>query len=120
MAPAGASLNRKKKTYVAADMRVIGVALYLTGCFRLHKDGDGTKAIFFWWHPLTWVLLLVMVVPCALLGEKLMDVVPMRLSKFWKANAEQLQWVKPWTRLDSLKPFDYSRNRHRTTAVAAD
>ena len=103
---------------VAAQMRVIGIVLYLTGCMRLHADGNGVSAIFIWWHPITWLLLLAMVLPCALVGEKLTAAIPLRLSQFWKDNFDQLQWVTPWTRLDSLKPFNYARNRHR--AITAD
>lgn len=82
-----------------------GIAIYLTGCLRLHKDGDGVSGVFRFWHPLTWIILVVMVLPCALMGEKLTSVVPLRLSKFWTDNIGQLQRVTPWTKLSTLKPF---------------
>ena len=41
----------------------------------------------------------------AVAGEKLNAAVPTKLPVFWRLNADQLQWVTPFTRVDSLKPF---------------
>lgn len=90
---------------VMNSMHAIGLTLWFAGCVRLFKDGDGFSFVFRWWHPLTYVLLVIMVLPCAILGEKLFEVIPMRLSTFWRTHSEQLQWVTPFTRLDSLRPF---------------
>lgn len=90
---------------VYQKMRPIGVVLWLTGCVRMLKDGDGFSYVFRRWHPVSYLLMAVMVLPCALLGEKLSTVVPLSLSKFWQANRDQLQWVSPWTSIATLKPF---------------
>jgi hypothetical protein len=89
------------------EMRGIGLVLWCIGAVRMHKDGGGFCAIFRPWHPLTWLVLFVMVLPCALMGERLTAVVPLRLSKFWQDNRDQLQWVTPFTRLDALRPFKH-------------
>ncbi len=96
---------RRKDTRVYQKMRVLGLAIWATGATRLHKDGDGFAAVFRPWHPVTWLVLVALVLPCALLGEQLTYVVPLRLPKFWREHLDQLQRVTPWTRLDSLKPF---------------
>lgn len=86
----------------------IGTVLWFTGCVRLFKDGDGFSGVFRRWHPLSYLLMVVMVVPCALMGEKLLNAVPLSLSKFWQDNRDQLQWVTPWTLIETLKPFRFN------------
>ncbi len=90
---------------VYKKMRPLGIVLWALGTVRLHKDGDGFRVVFRAVHPLTWLTMALLLVPCALLGEKLLDVVPLGLSRFWQDNEDQLQWVTPFTELDSLKPF---------------
>ena len=102
------ALARKKHTHVFQKMRAIGIVLWMTGCVRLHKDGDAFEGIFRPWHPVTWALLVLAVLPCALTGSRLLEVVPLRLNSFWQKNKAQLQLVAPWSRLDSLKAFDFS------------
>lgn len=97
---------------VYQKMRPIGVVLWLTGCVRMLKDGDGFSYVFRRWHPVSYLLMVVMVLPCAMLGEKLSTVVPLSLSKFWEANRDQLQWVSPWTSIETLKPFRYNPIGH--------
>ena len=93
---------------VSSKMRFVGILLYFTGCLRLHLDNGLPTGIFRAWHPVTWLALLLMIIPCAVMGEKLTDVVPMRLSKFWVNNHKQLQWVTPFTRLNSRPKFSYA------------
>lgn len=102
--------TKAKPRYVASEMKILGLLLWATGCVRLYKDGDGFSALFRAWHPVTWLVALLVLVPCAVVGERLSVVVPVRLSRFWKRNRQQLQWVQPWTRLDQLKRFDYSKS----------
>lgn len=92
-------------------MAALLVLIWATGCARIYKDGDSQNAIFRAWHPATWLLLGAMVVPCAIAGEKLSAAVPTKLSRFWRLNADQLQWVTPFTRIDSLKPFQCPAKR---------
>lgn len=89
------------------QMHPLGVLAWCTGAIRLHKDGDGISGYCRAWHPVTWLILVLMVVPCALMGERLLHVVPLRLSSFWKQNLDQLQWVTPFTKLSTLKPFKH-------------
>jgi hypothetical protein len=88
------------------------VLIWATGCARIYKDRDSQNAVFRAWHPVTWLLRVAMVVPCAIAGEKLGSAVPTKLSRFWMLNADQLQWVTPFTRIDSLKPFRGPGKRH--------
>lgn len=81
---------RKK---VRARLRLVGWIVYLTGAARFHDDGDGVTAIFRWWHPLTWVLALVMIIPCAIVGEKISEAIPLRISKWFRDNPDRLQWL---------------------------
>jgi hypothetical protein len=86
-------------------MTVLLVLIWASGCARIYKDGDSQNAVFRAWHPATWLLFAFMVVPSAITGEKLSSVVPTKLPRFWRLNVDQLQWVTPFTRIDSLKPF---------------
>lgn len=95
----------KKPKRVISQMTFVGVLVWATGAVRMHKDGDGFKSIWRVWHPVTWLMAVIMVLPCAVTGVALKEVFPLRISKFWQEHADQLQFVMPWTRLDSLKPF---------------
>ena len=83
---------------VLDDMRWIGVAFWLTGSVRLFRDGGGYSYVFRAWHPITWLAILAMIVPCALLGAPLREVVPLRLSAYWAQRRAHIQWVSPWSR----------------------
>lgn len=98
---------RKPPVYVYQEMTYIGMLLWALGCVRMHADGSGFSCIYRPWHPVNWLLLLLLMPLCAVMGEKLLDIVPFRLSRFWRDNIGQLQWVLPWTRLDSVKPFNH-------------
>jgi len=89
-------------------MGYLGLLLYFTGCLRIHLDNGLPTGIFRAWHPVTWLLLVVMVLPCAVMGEKLTQAVPMRLSKFWINNHKQLRWVTPFTKLNAVPGFNHS------------
>jgi hypothetical protein len=105
--------NKKKRIYVHHNMTPIGIFMWLSGCTRLHADGDIATFVCRWWHPLTWLLMAALLIPCALMGKKLLSVVPLCLSPFWRKNRDQLQWVTPWTRLDRIKPFNHSHSKSR-------
>jgi len=88
--------------FVYQDIPLIGRVLWFTGMMRLYRDGNTASAIFRAWHPLTWLLLVVLILPCAILGEKLTEAVPLRLSNFWRQRRGAIQWVSFWTDLNSL------------------
>lgn len=98
----------KPDARVSSQMRWVGLALYFTGCMGIHKDGDSIGCVFRPWHPVTWLLLVAMVIPCAIVGEPLFSTVPLRLSKFWTDNMGQFQRVKPWTKLSALQSFRFA------------
>lgn len=103
---------KKKAQCVHQEMLLLAVPLWLIGCVRLYVDNGSTIGVFRAWHPVTWLLMVLLIVPCALAGEKLSHAVPTKLSPFWTANKDQLQWVHPWSRLDSFVKFKHSLNKY--------
>jgi hypothetical protein len=100
------------KTHVYHKLSAIGNLLWFLGCIRLHKDGDGIGLVFRWWNPISLLVLLLAIIPCAVFGEPLLEAVPFKLSKFWKDNMDQYQPVTPFTKLDSLRPFVFKRENY--------
>jgi hypothetical protein len=88
--------------FVYSDLHALGWVLWLTGSMRLYRDGGGASAVMRVWHPLVWVLLILAILPCAIMGVKLNEAVPLRLSRFWQLNRQHLYWVTPWTDLNTL------------------
>jgi len=113
------SPSKASPTLVRHKFPLLGTLFWLTGAVRLHKDADGFNAVWRGWHPVTWVVLVAMLIPCAFLGEALLKAVPLRPNSFWRINAEQLQWVTPFTRLDTLKPFNFAQARRRLAEADA-
>jgi hypothetical protein len=70
----------------------IGRALWWTGCVRYYRDGDGIGAVFHWWHPVTWIVWIITLQICGLIGEPIFNVVPLKLSKYWKDKKEEMEW----------------------------
>ncbi len=87
----------KPQARVIDQMHLLGVLLWGTGCVRLYRDGDGFSFLFRVWHPVTWLITLVMVVPCAVMGERLFEVIPLRLKPYWVQRRRSMQWVQPWS-----------------------
>ncbi len=75
-----------------------GYLLWWTGVCRVHEDGDGWAAVFRPWHPLTWVVFLVMIPICALVGEPIFEVVPMRVNPYFREYPEKLIWWSPFSK----------------------
>ena len=78
---------RKK---VHRKLHPIGWLVYLSGAARYHDDGDTIGVVFRWWHPVSWLLVLALIIPCAVMGERIGDTVPFRLSKYWRENRDRL------------------------------
>lgn len=74
-------------------MRPLGRVFYALGMFRVHRDGDGISAVFRWWNPLCWVWFLVLIPVCAFVGEKVHEVVPFRVSKYWRQCGKPIEWL---------------------------
>ncbi len=71
----------------------LGHVLRFLGVVRVHEDGDICTAIFRWWHPVTWVMFVALIVPCAFMGEKITDAFPIRVSRYFRENPERLKWL---------------------------
>jgi len=101
---------------VISKIHVFECFLWGTGCVRLYKDGGLFRFVFRGAHPVTWLMMVVCLIPSVLTGTKLSDWVPLALPAFWVNHSDQLQWVTPWTKLSSLKPFHNSSlaNRFKT------
>jgi len=84
-----ADLRRK----VRQRLNGVGSLFYWLGVCRFHDDGDVVTGVYRWWHPLSWLLVVAMVIPCAVLGEPLKDAVPFRVSKYWRNNHDRLNWL---------------------------
>lgn len=70
-----------------------GKFLWMTGCVRFFVDGDGHSALFRWWHPVTWLVIIGMVPVCAVVGDKISDAVPLKLSPFWQERESEISWL---------------------------
>ncbi len=79
-----------------------GRILWWLGVVRIHEDGDGWSGVFRWWHPITWCLFVAMIPVCAVVGEEIFRVVPMRVGRFFLENPERLIW---WTPFSSRQGF---------------
>ena len=49
-------------------LRGIRRVIYATGAFRVYADGDLFRAQFRWWHPVTWVIWLLLL-PVAIIAS---------------------------------------------------
>jgi hypothetical protein len=79
------------------EVSLMGKICYYTGAITLYHygtKGNGNvgfvNGLFKKWHPLTWLILVLATVPCALVGEKLTDVVPMKLGDYYKENFKKV------------------------------
>jgi hypothetical protein len=71
----------------------IGRFLWMTGCVRIHRDGDGYGQVFHWWHPVSWITWLVMLPVCGIIGEKVNEQVPFRLKPYWRERRDEIEWL---------------------------
>jgi hypothetical protein len=71
----------------------VGRVIRLTGAFRAFKDGDGVSIVWRWWHPISWLMTVILFPVCAVVGERIAVAVPFRLSGYWRARREKIQWL---------------------------
>jgi hypothetical protein len=87
--------------YEQVPMR--GLILWWLGITRIHEDGNGWSAVFRPWNPATWILFIVMIPVCAFMGEKIFDVIPMRVSsKHFQKYPEELIWWTPFSKRQGM------------------
>ncbi len=90
--------ERMPKIEVATRGRI----LWWIGAARIHEDGDGWSVVFRPWHPITWILFIALIPVCAFVGERIFDIVPMRVGKFFQAHPEKLIWWTPFSKRQGL------------------
>ena len=73
-----------------------GKILWLTGMFRIYKDGDGYSPLCRPWHPVYWIMFLALIPLCAILGEKISNVLPCRVSNYFHEHPEKLVFINPF------------------------
>ena len=81
----------------AYPVRIYGRILWWSGAARIHEDGGGWSIVFRYWHPITWVLFITMVPVCAVLGERIFLVIPMRVGPYFQEHPEKLIWWTPFS-----------------------
>lgn len=79
------------------DIPLIAKFVYYTGAARLYDAGINSKGgyaypIFRKWHPVAWLVVLIALIPCALAGEKLFELVPFDMSDYYKENLKWVGW----------------------------
>lgn len=85
--------KEEAKAKLRKEMRPLGWALRWSGAMRVHDDGDGVSSVFRPWHPLSWVMWIVLLPVCGILGERISSVVPFRAGKYFRENPDKLQWL---------------------------
>lgn len=74
-------------------MTPVGRFLRASGAVRVFKDGDGLSVVWRWWHPLSWLAVIVLLPVCGVVGERIGDQVPFRLSQYWRERRGSIQWL---------------------------
>jgi hypothetical protein len=75
------------------SLTLMGRILKVTGCCRVYRDGDGAQMVFRWWHPVSWLVWLALLPVCGLVGDKIGDHVPFRLSPYWRERRDRIEWL---------------------------
>lgn len=71
--------------------------------FDALRDGNSVSYRFRWWNPLCWLLWIVMLPICGIVGEPVREVVPFRLTAYWSEHKDQIRWISGWP--DSEEEF---------------
>lgn len=92
-------LSKSSRHYVYHGMNPLGLTLWFLGCCRLYRapNGDGFCAVWRAWHPVNWVLAVALVLPCAVLGVPLFQVLNFRLPPQWRKHPEKLEYLTPFS-----------------------
>lgn len=86
-------LTKDERKACMSRFSPVGLLMWRLGAVRALKDGDGLSAVWRWWHPLSWVMWMVMLPICGFVGERIAEVVPFRLTKYWRARKGEIQWL---------------------------
>lgn len=81
------------RSKIAKRLSPLGKLLRAIGAVRIHDDGDGLGCVFRWWHPVAWLLWVAMLPVCGVVGERISEAVPFRVSQWFRDHPERLQWL---------------------------
>jgi hypothetical protein len=75
------------------NLPLLALIVKYSGMVRLFIDGDSTSAVFNWWNPLNWILFIICIPICAVIGEKITSFMPFTLSEYWQERKEKILWL---------------------------
>lgn len=90
-----------KKYYTKEELKQASKNLTLpakilkySGAARFFKDGDGVSFVFRWYHPLSWLLMIIFFPICAFTEDaKIQDTIPFVLNDYWQRHRSNIQWL---------------------------
>lgn len=90
-------MNYKPKYPDKYDVKLAGKIVYFTGAAKLYYAGSSGEygfvyPIFRKWHPVSWLIVLIALIPCAIVGAKISEAVPFTMSDFYKKNLKWVGW----------------------------
>ena len=85
-------MKRDRQWYLKR-IKPFGLVLWYLGVVKLFKNGDGVGVIWRWWHPITWIHFIIFIPICAFLGEKITEVIPLRLDGYWREKKINIEWL---------------------------
>ena len=75
------------------DCTIIGLLCWRLGMVRFYRDGTGYSILFRWWHPLSWIVWIVTIQICGIVGEEVNRAIPFRLSPYWREHKKEIEWL---------------------------
>lgn len=78
------------------EMNWLGKLCYYTGATKVYRVSDTYgDGLFRVWHPLTWLCFLILLVPCAVEGERISNIIKTKLPSYYhgKEDKGELEWM---------------------------
>lgn len=72
--------------------------MWWTGALRIYEDGDVWGLVFRKFHPVTLIFAAVVIIPCALTDDTLLEVVPCQLPYPYIMKESEIIWWSPWSK----------------------
>lgn len=82
-----------------AGLRGFGRLLWALRAIRLYEDGSATGVLWNWWHPLTWIIVPLLVV-FSVLAQGVPETIRysheigLGMSPYFIEHPERLKWIK--------------------------
>ena len=73
------------------ELSKLGVILYCLGCFRVFKDGDGITAVYRWYHPINWVIFLILIFFFGIPGA--IEELPFKITGYYANHKDEIKWL---------------------------